>query len=269
MQKKRTFAIREEEKGDNNSNNAAAADGHPIVIGHLPSGGEPLPTEPDSGDGRGHAEHERGAGAEGCGDPKAGRAGDVPAARGDAAGPRAVAIDIETTGLEPDCRLTCVCAYDGHTGSTWVFPPDLLPEQFLSNRYQILQCLAGASHILAYNGAYFDLPVLARCLDAPIGPWMDKLVDPLYAARALWHAGQRLDDFLALNGMPLKTGTGAHAVELARDGRWVELGEYCMMDTRLTYDVIFARGWWAPGVRYTPWAESVVFSIDMAYDGER
>jgi hypothetical protein len=137
-----------------------------------------------------------------------------------------------------------------------------LPEQFQLNRFQILQCLDSARHILAFNGANFDLPVLARCLGAPVGPWMDKLVDPLYAARALWRSGQRLDDFLALNGLPLKTGTGSHAVELAREGRWVELGDYCMMDTRLTYDVICARGWWVPGIRYAPWSESTVFSID-------
>ena len=180
----------------------------------------------------------------------------------DGAEGRVVAIDIETTGLGSDCALTCVCTYDGRTGSTWFFPPTLLPEQFLSNRYQILKCLADARHILAFNGAGFDLPVLARCLDAPVGPWMAKLVDPLYAARALWHAGQRLDDFLALNGLPLKTGTGAHAVELARDGRWVELGEYCMTDTRLTYDVIRARGWWAPDVRYDPWGEAHVFALE-------
>lgn len=172
-----------------------------------------------------------------------------------------LAIDIETTGLEPDCALTCVCVYDGRQGRTWLFPPTIRQDEYLSHASQIARCLEGASHILAFNGAGFDLPVLARCVRVPVGPWMSKLVDPLYAARAFWRTGQRLDDFLALNGMPLKTGTGAHAVQLAREGRWQELGDYCMEDTRLTYNVIRARGWWAPGVRYDPWAADRVFSI--------
>jgi hypothetical protein len=35
--------------------------------------------------------------------------------------------------------------------------------------------------------------------------------------------------------MESKTGTGAEAVVLAREGQWEKLGDYCLQDTRLTY----------------------------------
>lgn len=34
-----------------------------------------------------------------------------------------------------------------------------------------------------------------------------------------------------------KTGSGADAVALAREGKWDELAEYCMQDTKKTYQV--------------------------------
>ncbi len=42
---------------------------------------------------------------------------------------------------------------------------------------------------------------------------------------------------LELNGLPGKTGSGADAIQLARDGNWESLGEYCLNDTRVTHRV--------------------------------
>ncbi len=173
------------------------------------------------------------------------------------------ALDIETTGVEDDCALTCACTWDGELGRTWFFRT---PAEFDESRAEIVDRLEEARHVLAFGGARFDLPVLARCFgigSAALGRWMRKLVDPLYAAPTVLGAGsgQKLDEFLQRNGMPGKSGSGAHAVELARDGKWDELGSYCLDDARLTYEAIMARGWWADGVRYDPWCERGVFRL--------
>lgn len=154
-------------------------------------------------------------------------------------------------------------------GRTWFFRT---PEESDESREEIMEHMDAALYILAFGGARFDLPVLARCFmggwnkedrDQVLGAWMRKLVDPLYAAPVVLGAGsgQKLDEYLQRNGMPGKSGSGAHAVELARDGKWDELGNYCLDDAHLTYDVIMARGWWLDGIRYDPWCERSVFRL--------
>ena len=154
--------------------------------------------------------------------------------------------------------LTCVCAWDGTQGHTWFFRTN---DEFEQSKKHILQILHSTPLIYAFNGAHFDLPVLGRCLGEPIGQWMAKLVDPLYAARSILGSGgtMPLSTFLSLNSLPSKSGSGAHAVELALQGRWEDLGHYCMDDTRLTYEAI-ARGAWSNSLRYSPWKRNRIFT---------
>ncbi len=160
-----------------------------------------------------------------------------------------------------------MCTYDGRTGRTWFFRDRVEAD---ASRAEIRAALDAAPLLLAFNGAHFDLPVLARCLGggAPLlGAWMAKLVDPLYAARALLGPAmmsQNLNAFLELNGLPCKSGSGAHAVELARAGEWAALGSYCMDDTRLTFEAVAARGVWNAEcrVRFDPWHPNQVFIRD-------
>jgi hypothetical protein len=161
-----------------------------------------------------------------------------------------------------------VCTYDGHTGRTWFFRD---PAEADASRAEIRAVLDAAPLLLAFNGAHFDLPVLARCLGGPaallLDAWMAKLVDPLYAARAILGPtmAQNLNAFLELNGLPCKSGSGAHAVELARAGEWDALGSYCMDDTRLTFEAVAApRGVWNAEcrIRFDPWHPNQVFIRD-------
>lgn len=226
--------------------------------------GQPSAGAPDtSGMQRPQPHPERGA-SENSAAQKSG-ATDIPHAVRPAPG---LAVDIETTGLGPDCQLTCVCAWDGNIdgdsnsncakGEMWFFRT---PEEFRCSKDAIIARLNATGLIYAYNGAHFDIPVLGRCLGHPIGPWMAKLVDPLYAARALLGSGftMPLNAFLQLNSLPSKSGSGAHAVQLALEHRWGELGSYCMDDTRLTFDAI-AGGNWSHGMRYSPWLKDKIFT---------
>ena len=164
-----------------------------------------------------------------------------------------IAIDVETTGTDPACQLTCVCAWDGRSGLTWYFRD---ADERERSKAEISFALDGAPLLLAYNGAHFDLPVIARCLglEDRLGGWMRKLVDPLYAARALQRSTvQKLSLFLELNALPSKSGSGELAVIMAREGRWAELGSYCMDDTRLTFDAISYGKRWTAELRFDPW----------------
>jgi hypothetical protein len=153
--------------------------------------------------------------------------------RGD--GERMLAFDIETTGLDPaNSEVTCACAYDGDEEWAFVFgqcKED--PEEFMA-------LLDAAPRLCAFNGVRFDLPFLARrwgVPDARVGAWVRKLYDPFEACRLALGRTFSLDRLLAANGLRGKTGSGLQAVEMARDGRWDELAEYCMHDTKMTHAV--------------------------------
>jgi len=155
---------------------------------------------------------------------------DIPISGTEAVG--TVALDIETTGLEVDAAVTCVCIVGKERSWAWT-------ASRTSNRDEIVSVLDDAQLIIAFNGAWFDIPVLQRWLglgNDVVGRWMAKLVDPHYAARGLMgtRACARLAVILEMNGMESKSGSGAEAAQMARDGRWDELEAYCSQDARVT-----------------------------------
>ena len=178
---------------------------------------------------------------------------DVPIFSAEAA--QAVAVDIETTGLGPHCAITAV----GLAGPGWsvcyTFGPT---DDFNANRAAIVQSLNSAPLIFAFNAPDFDFPVMQRCFglsNSTVGSWMAKLVDPLYAAKGLFgtKACCKLSVVLALNGLPSKTGSGLEAVQMARDGRWRELADYCANDTEVTRNLISSQiVYWAEGLSFDP-----------------
>lgn len=187
---------------------------------------------------------------EGGGDP----GGEEASGPRDLSDPRhqTVSLDIETTGLDPQCQVTCVCVWDGVRGEAWFFRD---PDEFDNSRIEILQVLDSARFIMAYNGASFDLPHLARWLGVKdIGPWMAKLIDPHYAAYHLLPRGSTmpLRSALLLNGKEPKSGSGLEAIRWAKEGQWEKLASYCMDDARLTYDLL-PQANWNHGFVYCPW----------------
>jgi len=172
----------------------------------------------------------------------------------------AVAIDIETSGLEPDCKITAVAIAGPDWHVCYTFGPH---NDFIANRDAILGILDRAPLIYTFNGPGFDIPVMQRCFgldDKIIGAWMAKLVDPLYAAKGLigTKACAKLDVVLALNGMPAKTGSGLEAVHMAREGRWRELEDYCLHDTVVTRKLLDCETiYWAESLRYRPHSRCV------------
>ena len=131
--------------------------------------------------------------------------------------------------------ITCVCVCGEDWERVWVKEIEVAAVVSVLNR---------ASRIYAWNGAHFDLPFMQRVWklsDTQVGLWMSKLVDPLYVASGLVNMWEKLQSVLERNGLAGKCGTGAEAVQLARDGKWDELGKYCLVDTRQTYLLLANR----------------------------
>ena len=149
---------------------------------------------------------------------------------------RLLAVDIETTGLDPRVDdVTCACAFDPEGGVSRAF---VFGRDGAAAREEFLALLDAAPRLCAFNGVRFDLPFLARRWGIGperVGGWVRKLVDPFEASKLALARTFSLDRLLAANGLSGKTGHGLHAVALAREGRWDELADYCMHDTRMTH----------------------------------
>jgi hypothetical protein len=153
----------------------------------------------------------------------------LPAVRGPL-----LAFDIETTGLREHDSVTCVCAYDPDRCVEFrrSTPDGEVCEEFLA-------LLDEAPLLCAFNGVRFDIPFLAKRWNVPperAAAWARKLVDPFEACKLALKRTFSLDSLLEANGLDCKTGSGAEAVEMARQGRWQELEEYCMNDTKKTHE---------------------------------
>lgn len=147
-----------------------------------------------------------------------------------------LAFDIETTGLREADAVTCVCAYDPDRGVRY---RESTPTGARSERF--LALLDEAPLICAFNGVRFDVPFLAkrwRIEAQRVESWVRKLVDPYEACKLALHRTFSLDRLLHANGLESKTGCGAEAVRMAREGRWRELEDYCMQDTVLTHQIL-------------------------------
>ena len=144
-----------------------------------------------------------------------------------------LAFDIETTGLDSDtCEVTCACAYDPARGveRSFVFSQGDDPAEFMA-------LLDEAPMLCAFNGVRFDIPFLCKKWGVPderAGSWVRKMLDPFEACKLALGQTFPLSKLLAANGLQGKTGSGLEAVSMAKEGRWAELVEYCMQDTKVT-----------------------------------
>ena len=171
-----------------------------------------------------------------------------------------VAFDIETRGLNPIVKpITAAAVYDG-CGLSKVFlfkGEDRVTD--LALREEFLSILDAAPRLCSFNGIRFDIPYIIK--DWGLDParahdWVWKTVDVFEACKLGLQQTFKLAQLLAVNNMESKTGSGAEAVVLAEEGRWEELGAYCLQDTRLTYLVTAQMGVILP--LHTPARQRVV-----------
>ena len=158
-----------------------------------------------------------------------------------------LAFDLETSGMDPRTNLiTCAAVHDPDAGIERIFYFARLDEQTnslvpnLHHAEEFMALLDAADRLCAFNGARFDLPFLQCQLAAAperVMRWRLKLHDVFEACKLALDVTFTLKSLLELNGLPGKTGSGADAIQLALDGDWSRLGEYCLNDTRVTHRV--------------------------------
>lgn len=147
-----------------------------------------------------------------------------------------LAFDIETTGFRTEDTVTCVCAFDPDRSIEF---SACTPTGEVCNEF--MQLLDEAPLLCAFNGVRFDIPFIASrwgVASDRAGRWARKLLDPFEACKLALGITFSLDRLLAANGIACKTGCGSQAVVMAREGRWGELAEYCMEDTKKTHQAI-------------------------------
>jgi hypothetical protein len=168
-----------------------------------------------------------------------------------------VAFDIETMGLDSrKDRVTAACLYgamDGprpgqqivrtaadpgtHIVRTFIFTDDD-PVADASLQEEFMAHLDSARFLCTFNGIRFDIPFLQQAWDIPqarVEAWILKTFDVYEACKLGLNATFSLNRLLAANNLESKSGSGLHAIHLAKTGQWEALGDYCMQDTRLTY----------------------------------
>jgi hypothetical protein len=150
-----------------------------------------------------------------------------------------LAFDIETTGFNKFDVVTCVSAYDPVRSVYFV---ECTPNGARNDAF--LRLLDEAPLLCGFNAARFDIPYLARRWDLPSGQvtsWMRKLIDPFEACKLALNRTFSLNSLLRFNGWDCKTSNGAEAVNMAAQGRWQELRDYCMADTMKTHELVTSR----------------------------
>lgn len=150
-----------------------------------------------------------------------------------------VAFDIETMGLNPlKERITAAAVYSGD-GLCKVFVfKDEDKEADARLREEFISILDAAPRLCAFNGVRFDIPYIIkhwRLDPARAHAWVRKTVDIFESCKLGLRQTFKLAQLLSVNSLESKTGSGAEAVELARNGEWDRLAAYCLQDTRLTY----------------------------------
>ena len=148
--------------------------------------------------------------------------------------------DIETTGLDAmRDEVTMICLQDLVTGERTSYNCGLLsledtPSTALVE--QVVQWFEEVDYLCAFNGIRFDLPFMQQALEIHadvITRWVLKTVDPLEFLRLSGHRTSSLDKICTHNQIASKSSTGVRAIEMARDGLWDELEQYCAQDVSI------------------------------------
>lgn len=160
--------------------------------------------------------------------------------------PHVVIFDLETRKLADELPGGWDALKRGEGGVTAVAVWDTKHNRmFLYDDHTIAACaehLESADLVVGYNSASFDIPIIEGILGRKL-----RLKHTLDLLTTIWNAlrargdrkvkGNKLDEVARRTIGRGKTGSGAMAPELARQGRWAELFSYCMSDTELTRDL--------------------------------
>lgn len=160
---------------------------------------------------------------------------------------RMYVFDVETDGVLDatrenwfDLRITVVVGMDAESGTrdNFMFSPGADVAALMD---ALAVRLEDADVIVAYNGRGFDFRMLAAHhfgVDQ-VNRWLRKLADPFEAVRYGCGSWVKLDEMLAANGLPRKTGDGRDAVNWWKAGEHDKVLDYCACDVQLLRDLVY------------------------------
>jgi hypothetical protein len=106
---------------------------------------------------------------------------------------------------------------------------------------ELVGYLDSAETLISFNGTAFDIPFIQLQFKIPnekAQQWAMKNFDILEICRKGFQRTFNLNSALALNGVgDGKTGSGLEAVHQAQRGDWDDLCNYCLDDSKLTYEL--------------------------------
>lgn len=153
-----------------------------------------------------------------------------------------VCFDIETRKLAQDLPggwaalkageggISCVVIWSSLSGR-----PHIFGEHTLDGAASMLE---DADCVLSFNGIRFDVPVLEGVLGRKLAlknhiDLLKEVWDAL-SKRGIPHKGNSLGELAERTLGIAKSGSGLLAPQLADEGRWAELHDYCIHDVHLT-----------------------------------
>lgn len=153
-----------------------------------------------------------------------------------------LAFDIETTGLDMyKSSITCICIYDPEIQKEKSYHFTIgTPQEIQDKAEDFMKELDQAESLCTFNGIQFDIPFIQVQFKANpdrVAMWLLKTVDLFHEYKTLHNHTFSLDKALMANNLKTKTSNGFEAVKMAREGRLKDLEDYCMMDTKLTYEL--------------------------------
>lgn len=152
-----------------------------------------------------------------------------------------LAFDIETEGLNPVLdKITVASIYDPEKNKEKTFFFTRSEEEYQSSVEEFLSELDNAEQLYGFNSVKFDLPFVIARFDVPetrYRAWFLKVFDFFEVCRCVFGSSCSLNKLLEANGHEVKSSNGMQACIWAKEENWKALDEYCMKDTKLTYDI--------------------------------
>lgn len=174
--------------------------------------------------------------------------------------PNILVYDIETVGemgpnFVENMDLTIAGVYSYRRDEYMGYTPD--DAEDMNEEFKKADLLVG------YNSDHFDAPILNKYMsfDLTAVPSLDLLT----YVRAQTGRRIKLDSIAGATLSEYKSGSGAEAMDLYREGRWQELRKYCLDDVKITKDV-FDFAWNNRYLAYTSKDGWLRLKVPVSFD---
>tara|TARA_R110000751_G_scaffold269271_3_gene368946 strand:+ start:143 stop:736 length:594 start_codon:yes stop_codon:yes gene_type:complete len=194
-----------------------------------------------------------------------------------------LSIDIETGNTAADIggwynshmwKVTCVTTWDGSNGTVYMdndieMKEDINVKSLKQLKYDLDDHFQKGGKLLGHNINAFDLPALRDSMDIYIvRKYLEDKENRCIDTSALVtkSSGKRvqLDNLVKCTLKSSKSANGLQAVKWWQEGEYTEIAKYCLMDSKLTYD-LWQHGVNKGNVEYFDEDNNIINKIDIEW----